>query len=197
MPDDFDCVWMERKGHCTTRGPDRMLGVPTYCSTGFRGTISDAEPRRAAVRQRPEKDMRLRGSNGDIPPMPSWELMVQSGCCGLSPPSSQPQGLASVLGKTGEEGSVLQLRAGSCFSVHARPSALPLGRHQLARKSLVLGRALVGKVPETREKLQSELTLKQSTAKGPAAPLAVTVIWANLITKLHIQIARALWMCEL
>lgn len=174
-----------------------MLGVPTYCSTGARGTISDAEPRRAAVRQRPEKDMRLRGSSGDIPPMPSWELMVQSGCCGLSPPSSQPQGLASVLGKTGEEGSVLQLRAGSCFSVHARPSALPLGRHQLARKSLVLGRALVGKVPETREKLQSELTLKQSTAKGPAAPLAATVIWANLITKLHIQIARALWMCEL
>lgn len=64
-----------------------------------------------------------------------------------------PQGLASVLGKTGEEGSVLELRASSCFSVHAQPSALSLGRHQLARKSLVLGRAFVGKVPQTREKL--------------------------------------------
>lgn len=40
----------------------------------------------------------------------------------------------------------------------------------------VLGRALVGKVPEAKEKLQRELTLKRSTAKGPAAPLAMTVL---------------------
>lgn len=129
---DFGCVWIERKGHCTKRGPDRVLGITAYCSTGVRWTISDAEPQisEAQIQSRMLDPRAVGGKFLLCPPGSSW---YREGVGAFLP----PQGLASVLGKSGEEGSVQQLRASSCFCVHARPSALPLGRHQLARKRLL------------------------------------------------------------
>lgn len=140
MTGDFGCVWIERKRHCTKRGPDRILGNPSLLQ--HRSQMNNVRCRtpkgssEAQIQSRRLDPGAVVGTFLLCPPGSSW---YRGGVGGFL----LPQGLASVLGKTGEV-SVLQLRASSCFSVHAQSSALsPL--HQLARKSLVLGRALVGK----------------------------------------------------